>query len=402
MQIAFKKRGFFNGVLYMSRNKKNGRVSTKSAARKGFYMFSRDLLSSQRYRRCSWVAKGVYCDLLNVLALQPKPGSICLRDFDLRPKNERSLTFRCLQCQKKAKAGEYQSIVYFAEAISVSGASGPRPGLIHGLQELYIRGMIIIEGDTLIQPRMYLDNGFELTDKDGNPRIMSDDGVTVVGSPDDADGDPDAEIIKGQKRGVKSAEKDAEKSAENPRVGAGDAPAQSKRVGVRDINNINDKDSIGGVGEFRETSSVKNKTDNNNPECAETAQIPSEKDGGGKTTAAAEKGGQKPRKGQKLTPVADNPPSLEEVQDYFDERTQQGKPFLYITAEGFYDACCQSGWRLKDGKPMMDWRARCRTFESFRKEHGDRPIGSQQRQRQRKDDIPKSVTEDNFDGQETW
>ena len=386
----------------MSRNKKNGRVSTKSAARKGFYMFSRDLLSSQRYRRCSWVAKGVYCDLLNVLALQPKPGSICLRDFDLRPKNERSLTFRCLQCQKKAKAGEYQSIVYFAEAISVSGASGPRPGLIHGLQELYIRGMIIIEGDTLIQPRMYLDNGFELTDKDGNPRIMSDDGVTVVGSPDDADGDPDAEIIKGQKRGVKSAEKDAEKRAENPRVGAGDAPAQSKRVGVRDINNINDKDSIGGVGEFRETSSVKNKTDNNNPECAETALNPSESVKVDNVSSNGEKRQQKPQKTEKRATVADNPPTLEEVQTYFDEMAAKGKPFLYITPDGFYDACEQSGWRLKDGKPMISWQARVRTFESFRKEHGDRPIGSQQRQRQRKDDIPKSVTEDNFDGQETW
>ncbi len=386
----------------MSRNKKNGRVSTKSAARKGFYMFSRDLLSSQRYRRCSWTAKGVYCDLLNVLALQPKPGSICLRDFDLKPKNERSLTFRCLQCQKKAKAGEYQSIVYFAEAISVSGASGPRVGLIHGLQELYLRGMIIIEGDTMIQPRMFLDNGFELVDADGNPRIMADDGVTVVGSPDDADGDPDAEIIKGQKRGVKNAEKDAEKSAKNPRVGAGDAPVQSKRVGGRDINNINDKDSIGGMGGNRGGDNENGKTDNNNPNLTETAQISTQDGSVGNLPSNINKDAQKPRKGQKLTPVADNPPSLEEVQDYFNERTQQGKPFLYITAEGFYDACCQSGWRLKDGKPMMDWRARCRTFESFRKEHGDRPIGSQQRQRQRKDDIPKSVTEDNFDGQETW
>ena len=262
--------------------------------------------------------------------------------------------------------------------------------------------MIIIEGDTLIQPRMYLDNGFELTDKDGNPRIMSDDGVTVVGSPDDADGDPDAEIIKGQKRGVKSVEKDAEKSAENPRVGAGDAHAQSKRVGVRDINNINDKDSIGGVGEFRETSSVKNKTDNNNPECAETARISPDNTEAGNVPAHKEKSQQKPPKTEKRATVEDNPPTLEEVQTYFDEMAAKGKPFLYITPDGFYDACEQSGWRLKDGKPMISWKARVRTFESFRKEHGDRPIGSQQRQRQRKDDIPKSVTEDNFDGQETW
>ncbi len=138
----------------MKKERKNGKGQRRNSTRKGFYMFSRDLLSSQRYRRCSWVAKGVYCDLLNVLALQPRAGAISLSDFDLRPKNERSLTFRCLQCQKKAKSGEYKSITYFAEAIAVAGASGPRPGLIHGLQELYLRGMIIIEGDTLIQPRM--------------------------------------------------------------------------------------------------------------------------------------------------------------------------------------------------------------------------------------------------------
>ena len=386
----------------MSRNKKNGRVSTKSAARKGFYMFSRDLLSSQRYRRCSWTAKGVYCDLLNVLALQPKPGSICLRDFDLKPKNERSLTFRCLQCQKKAKAGEYQSIVYFAEAISVSGASGPRVGLIHGLQELYLRGMIIIEGDTMIQPRMYLDNGFELVDADGNPRIMADDGVTVVGSPDDADGDPDAEIIKGLKKEVKSVEKGTEKSAKNPRVGAGDAPAQSKRVGGRVINNINDKDSIGGMGGNRGGDDENGKTDSNNPDCTETAQISPDNTEVDNVPAQKEKRQQKPQKTEKRATVADNPPTLEEVQTYFDEMAAKGKPFLYITPDGFYDACEQSGWRLKDGKPMISWKARVRIFETFRKEHGDRPIGSQQRQRQRKDDIPKSVTEDNFDGQETW
>lgn len=385
----------------MSKNKKNGRVSTKNSARKGFYMFSRDLLSSQRYRRCSWVAKGVYCDLLNVLALQPNPGSICLRDFDLRPKNERSLTFRCLQCQKKAKAGEYQSIVYFAEAIAVSGASGPRPGLIHGLQELYLRGMIIIEGDTMIQPRMYLDNGYELTDKDGNPRIMADDGVSVVGSPDETSNSTGAEIKKLQKEVENSAENSTQKGGKNPRVGAGDAPVRSKRVGDRVNNNIYDRDRIGGMGECSDNESEKCKTKDNSPKRKETAHISTQEGEAEDLSTEGKKCPQKPKKGQKLAPVADNPPTLEDVQAYFDERTQQGKPFLYITAEGFYDACCQSGWRLKDGKPMMDWRARCRTFESFRKEHGDRPIGNQKRTRH-SGDIPKSVSDDNFDGQETW
>ncbi len=380
----------------MSKNKKNGRGSTKSAARKGFYMFSRDLLSSQRYRRCSWVAKGVYCDLLNVLALQPNPGSICLRDFDLKPKNERSLTFRCLQCQKKAKAGEYQSITYFAEAISVSGASGPRHGLIHGLQELYIRGMIIIEGDTLIQPRMYLDNGFELTDADGNPRLLTDDGVTVVGSPDDASGDPDAEEVILSESDDFNVEKNNKKRAKNPRVGAGDAHVQSKRVGGR-VNNINDNDNIGGVGETASPPAplqVDGSVNGENiPECAETAQISHDNAEVDNVPAQKEKHQQKPQKTEKRATVADNPPTLEEVQTYFDEMAAKGKPFLYITPDGFYDACEQSGWRLKDGKPMISWQARVRTFEAFRKEHGDRPVAvAQQHTTQPKAGEPVPVT----------
>lgn len=353
MQIACKMWGYFNGVLYMKKEKKNGKSQRRNSTRKGFYMFSRDLLSSQRYRRCSWVAKGVYCDLLNVLALQPKAGAISLSDFDLRPKNERSLTFRCLQCQKKAKSGEYKSITYFAEAIAVAGASGPRPGLIHGLQELYLRGMIIIEGDTLIQPRMYIDNGFELTDEEGNPRPLTDDGVTVAGSPDDAPMDKDAMLERMQKSDDFNAENDAENNTKNTtkksRVGAGDAHAQSKRVGGRVNNNI---DSIGNIGGAGDNVSDNEKTAENNP-TGENAPSKREK---------------------KTEPVAKNPPTLEEIQAYMDERAQQGKPFVYVTAEGFLDACEQSGWTLKDGKPIRDWRARLRTFETYRKEHGDRPV----------------------------
>ena len=316
---------------------------------KGFYIYSRDLLSSQRYRRCSWATKGVYLDLLNVLAVQDHPGALCLRDYDLKPRGERSLTQRCLACQKKAKNGEYQSIKYFAEAIAVS-ASGPRPGLIHGLQELYMRGIICIVGDTLLQPRMYRDSGMEVTDFDGQPiDIGEGEYVTVVGSPDDAEADPDAErlrlgdladnsINKGTENGVQNV---PEKGTKKSRVGAGDAPAQSKRVGVRDNN-------------------IKDNSGNN---------IVSSKEKSEKTAVA------------KKRPVAENPPTLDEICAYFDERAQQGKPFLYITPATFFDACEQSGWRLKDGKPMMDWRARVRTFENYRRDRGDAPIGQhQQRQ----------------------
>jgi len=399
----------------MKTNKKNGRVSTKNSTRKGFYMFSRDLLSSQRYRRCSWNAKGVYCDLLNVLALQPNPGSICLRDFDLRPKNERSLTFRCLQCQKKAKVGEYQSIVYFAEAIAVSGASGPRPGLIHGLQELYLRGMIIIEGDTMIQPRMYLDNGFELTDEEGNPRLLTDDGVTVVGSPDDATSDQDAERVRMQKSDDFSAEKDGKKDIKNPRAGAGDAHAQSKRVGVRD-NNINktNNESIRkrGMGKNEADDS---KTQNNNPK----KSVKVEK--GGLEQKKSREGTSIPPEGEKRDDSPAMPPksptetslTFDEFWDAYDKKRDR------VASEKLWNALKQSDREAimayiplyKRAQPTKRFRKDPTTFLRHRSWEdeiiSENEIAVSQpkvhrSQPRRSEEIPKHVDEDNFAGQETW
>lgn len=322
---------------------------------KGWYCFSRDLLSSQRYRRCAWATKGVYFDTLNVLSLQTKPGALCLKDFDLYPKKERSLTQRCLACQRRSKNGEYQSIKYFAEAIAVS-ASGPRPGLIHGLQELYLRGIIVIEGDTLIQPRMYRDNGFDMSDLGEYMGELDENSVMIVaGSPDDGEADPDAERMRlGDEKNTDTinnnngTQKTTKNNAKKPRVGAGDAPAQSKRgrVGVRD-NNINDN----GIDSKDNAINTKAK---------------------GEKTAL-----------RKMSPVADNPPTLDEVCAYFAERESQGKPLLYITAEEFYATCETDGWtRGKDRKPIMNWKTYAITCNQWRQNHGDAPVSERRKPKQ--------------------
>lgn len=355
-----------------------------SATRKGFYMFSRDLLSSRKYRCCSWVAKGVYLDLLNVLAVQPKPGAISLSSIDLKPKNERSLTFRCLQCQKKAKNGEYQSIKYFAEAIAVSGASGPRPGLIHGLQELYLRGMIIVEGDTLIQPRMYIDNGYELTDENGNVRQVIGDEIVSVGSPDDAAGDPDAEAVRmGTKKGAENAPLSTSKNAQNSRTRAQHAPVRQESES-KSNNNIDKKGVQGETGDTTENTSP-------NSSGGKKSGFESEKEGEvNNSTLKNKKRADAPSKAAKKASVADNPPTLEDIQAYFSEREAQGKPFLYVTAENFLDACEQSGWTLKDGKPIRDWKARLRTFETYRRDKGDRPVTQQQPKVRKGEPVPQT------------
>jgi hypothetical protein len=395
----------------MKKNKKNGRFSTKNSTRKGFYMFSRDLLSSQRYRRCSWVAKGVYCDLLNVLALQPRPGSICLRDFDLRPKNERSLTFRCLQCQKKARLGEYQSIVYFAEAISVSGASGPRPGLIHGLQELYLRGMIIIEGDTMIQPRMYLDNGYELTDEEGNPRHLTDDGVTVVGSPDDAASDPDAERVRMQKSDDFNAEKDDKKDIKKSRVGAGDAPVrQESKSKSNNIDKNNSKKR--GVGKNTTEGA---KTQNNNPDesvgCEKCGLEREKASGGTIIPQRGEKRADSPAKPQ-IDPI-ETSPTFCEFWDAYDKKRDRG------ASERLWNALKQEDKEAimvyiplyKTAQPTKRFRKDPTTFLRHRSwedeiiSDNDAPSSQAAKHRsqtRRTDDTPKQVNDDNFDGMDKW
>lgn len=59
-------------------------------------------------------------------------------------------------------------------------------------------------------------------------------------------------------------------------------------------------------------------------------------------------------------------PSLEEVKQYIEEMGYGLDP------EEFYDANLQSGWKLKSGQPVKDWKARVRTFERYRKSHGDK------------------------------
>lgn len=65
------------------------------------------------------------------------------------------------------------------------------------------------------------------------------------------------------------------------------------------------------------------------------------------------------------------PPTLQEVKDYIREMNYGLDP------EEFYDANLQSGWKLKSGQPVKDWKARVRTFERYRKSHGGYSEGKQ-------------------------
>lgn len=292
-------------------------------------LFTRDIMSSPRCRALSREAAGVYLFLLCRLNEPPTPGAYRISDWEEHASWSRSKTTRCL-----AEPDKYSRLQYFAKMLSVNDLPWRERDILESLQELYKYGIITVEGDALIQPRMFADNGFTL-DAEG----------TILDDPHSG-----SMALRGNEAAMKTADKNrdflsAKKSTEK----------DTKKVHKK----VHEKAPVSHAGASRAES----ESENNNIVDNDKEEKKSKKE-----TLNA----------RKRPSVADNPPTLEDIQSYFDERAQQGKPFIYVTAEGFYDACCQSGWTLKDGKPIRDWRARCRTFENYRKERGDRPVGSKQ------------------------
>lgn len=341
-------------------------------------LYTRDILSSPRCRALSESAAGVYLFLLCRLNEPPMPGAYRISNWELHPTWKRSKTQQCL-----ATADKYERLQYFAAMLSKNDLPWKTATILAGLQELYKYGIITVEGDMLIQPRMFKDNGFELPDldNDGDPvgTILDDPASGSMALRGDDDFSANNSVEKGAEI---STENGTEKVQRKVRVSH--APA-TRTLSVENMsNNIDIKGNKGVQGgdaplpdpcrkscKNRETDKNTLDDKNSHSKREKSTEVINSTPGGQKPAKS-------PQKGKKKPSVADNPPTLEEIQTYFNERAQQGKPFIYVTPDGFYDACCQSGWTLKDGKPMIDWRARVRTFENFRKEHGDRPVAQRQ------------------------
>ena len=351
-------------------------------------IFTRDILSSPRCRALSEAAAGVYFFLLCRMNEPPQPGAYRLSDWDPHPTWQRSKTQQCL-----ATADKYERLQYFAAMLAKNDLPWKQKGILAGLQELYRYGIIVVEGDMLVQPRMYKDNGFMLPDidGDGDPKgtILDDPASGSMASKDDSELSENKGARSGtQKRTKKGTEKVQKKVRLSP------APASRKEVEVE--NNINsiDKGNIGGVGEntpdttsttspapsASSSSAASDKTQENTPTTSETAQISTN---GGEVVQLPtdeEKPRQKPLKSKSVpadqsqakqkSEVADNPPTPADVQAYADERAQQGKPFLYVTPEEFFNTCEMDGWKRK-GKPLFNWKAYMLRFEQYRKDHGE-------------------------------
>ena len=340
-------------------------------------LFTRDILSSPRCRALSEAAAGVYLFLLCRLNEPPTPGAYRISDWELHPTWKRSCTQQCL-----ATADKQARLQYFAKMLSKNDLPWKTATILGGLQELYKYGIITVEGDMLIQPRMFKDNGFELPDldNDGDPvgTILDD---PVSGSMA-LRGDDDFTENKGGEKGAENGtEKGTEKVQRKVRVSH--APA-TRALSVENMsNNIDSKGNKGGAGGDAPLVKPMQKPCKNKKTPLADPKHQNKPSGGVSSSEVVnvlsdeQKPVSEPQKPQidnsKGTPVADCPPTLEEIQRYMQEQGELGKPFRFITADQFYDEGCMNGWQIRGGQPLYDWKARLRSLEAYRRSHGDRP-----------------------------
>lgn len=63
------------------------------------------------------------------------------------------------------------------------------------------------------------------------------------------------------------------------------------------------------------------------------------------------------------------PPPLDELDEYIQQYSQQLSVVPGFSAQKFYDYYAQQGWRLKNGRPMKDWRAAVRLWLNRQKDN---------------------------------
>jgi len=281
-------------------------------------LYTRDIMSSPRCRALSSQAAGVYLFLLCRLNEPPQPGAFRLSDWDAHPTWRRSLTQQCL-----AEADKYRRLQYFARYLSKNDLPWDKKEVLDGLQELYRMGIVVVEGDMLVQPRMYKDNGFELPDldADGDPEgtILDDDASGSMAVKDDEEFSENKGAEKGA---VLSTKKGTQKVRE--KVHVSHAGACSNELEIENINNNIDNGIVGGVGD-----------------------LPPDK----QKADSVQESGVKPKNAKF------SPPTLEEVQAYCQEKAFTFDPVMFFN---HYEA---NGWVQGRGKPIKSWQACCNTWQ---------------------------------------
>lgn len=316
-------------------------------------LFKSDWLSSKKVRRCSAATRGIYADLLCVLHDEERHGCYSLHMQEERWRKSRSKTNLAL-----AKPDGFQRLPFFADFL-VSRIGSPKKVILKALKELYERKIIVVEGDSLIQPRMYIDSEYQLLPETEAWLAQSDEHEIVMEPV--VEGDEEGSSDDDKKGEQKKNKKSNKKTTQNSRTRADACASRTESESENNINNS--KGNIGGVGDF---------------------ESPDQR-------GAAIKRGASTAKGEKTAtkkPAAFTPPTQEEVTAYCQEK---GYTFDPIQFWNHYEA---NGWVQGRNKPIRKWQACCVTWQQ-RENHGEfggrsggnGTRGGQQRGRQRNDTV---------------
>jgi hypothetical protein len=167
-------------------------------------------------------------------------------------------------------------------------------------------GIVVVEGDMLVQPRMYKDNGFELPDLD-------------------QDGDPEGTILDDAASGSMAVKDGEELSEKN---GAEISTEKGTQNGTEKVQR---KAPVSHAGASRAEIEIENNINNNGT----NNNIDSKK-----------------AKNAKFVP-----PTLEQVQQYCQEKAFTFDPVMFWN---HYEA---NGWVQGKGKPIKSWKACCVTWQ---------------------------------------
>lgn len=388
-------------------------------------LYPKDLLADEKLAKCDKAnAWGAYLALLNIFAQEPVRGCIRLSDWDTHPDNARkSLVANFERANTlRAKVSAFARVVAQRTPLKVSPVA-------EGIEQLVTFGVVVMHGDALIQPRMFREGRGHLEGYNPEPEQQEVVALQVTekttpstnkkqeeksipahalrANTRDSNSEREYEY-KNKNKGNKGVQGDSDPVSENGENIPDDGFAAfwnlyDKR---KTDNQIIDQRAVQSLWQSltdderraamdflpRYVAATPTKRWRMSPYyfLRDKAWLTLEIDNGRvrnnrdesdddkeQGTAAAPRRQAKGKAATAQRPVSEQPPTQEEVSAYWQERAEQGKPLLYISAEEFYATCETDGWTHgKDRKPIMNWKTFALGCDTYRRNHGDRPVGA--------------------------
>jgi len=193
-------------------------------------LYTKDFTGDERLRMCSPSAWGIYIYLLCLLNNAPVRGAYKMSLLERRPDLKKSLTQRILGATTVT-----QKLHPFAEILQRQ-MPWKKTEILRGLKELLFYGAITIEGDAIIQKRMFKEGGNSLTTEENSVEEDTEKGT--------------------EKGANKSTEKSTKKSTKKNDFSSREHAHAHSEIEIENINNSN---GIVIEGEKNAKKEVKNK-----------------------------------------------------------------------------------------------------------------------------------------------